>query len=431
MSITASKISSDSSFPLNNAYGINLRKRYIIQISIILTIALWVYGDYLIVSDLFGGIQKPRVLFVPFNLFILMMPIISAAFLFSSHRKKLFSLSTIVVIYSFMIYSVLGYINEFNISYYKENFLTLIALYSGFSFMWLVLKTKNPQYYLIFMMIFFSLFLLLKTYIDLSVNNFISRRYTSPILWNYSSVLYFLTGINAVWSIVNNRKVFFLITLISWSIIFYSGVILGATRSLGITLTIVIIFSVLSSYIISKQRQKNSGLQRMILIAGIVFFLVFLYRVIIGSYFSGVSDISMRIQADGNVFARLVEAVDYVSGLRPIDILVGRGLGTTVKTVLGETHIPHIAIFWFLGAFGIIPFVYIVYLLYLKIPHLYFKNIIAFKNSGRINTILIVGPALFGWSATLMISGGISYFSFFGIGMTIYLMKYETLSLVK
>ncbi len=419
MSISKRNGFEGSEFGIRKYNSLTLRQMFITHIAILLTLFLWLYSDYQFININSGVDAKPRIFFViPFNLFNLLIPIIVAYNLFGEYRQKLISSNTALILFLFVIYSVLGFAN--GSPYYKTDVLTAVAYFSGYAFMWLILKSKNPQYYFSLMMFLFSLFILLKSYIDQLYFNFGLDRYTSQFLYNYTLLLYFLTGINAVWAVVNKRRVYLILTLISWSIMFYCGVLLGATRSLAVSLGVVIIFSLLSSFFILKKNQlKNSLFMIVIVVISLLSFSYILYSIVEGTMFSSSSVISQRIEQNHTIDFRIEEATEVLNQLNIIDFFIGRGLGITIKTVLGQTHVPHIAILWFLMSFGVVPFLYIVYLLYIKTPSIYLKRLLSIKRKGIIHPILLVAPSLFAWSAALLISGGISYFSFFGIGITL------------
>ena len=149
------------------------------------------------------------------------------------------------------------------------------------------------------------------------------------------------------------------------------------------------------------------------------FFFIIIYQIAVGSIFTNYTIISSRIGIDHNWYNRIEELTTVLDQLNMFSFLIGKGIGSVVATPFGQVHVPHIAIFWFLISFGLIPFLFAIYFLYVKMPLSYLKSIRLIKRTGKIHPILIVAPGLFAWSVTLLISGGISYFGFFSIGITL------------
>ena len=402
-------------------------RHILIHIAILLTLFLWLYGDYRFIVYHYGTIIKPKIFGIPFNIVNLMIPIIIACYMFNDYRQKLFSTRNVIILILFIFFWMISMIYGNDRRYTETDTLMLIAFFSGYAFMWLMWKSGKPEFYLSLMMLLFSIVILLKSRLDLSNSNFALQRYTSPILWNYALSLYFLTGINSVWSVVNKRKVYLIASIFSLSILFYSGVLLGATRSLALVLVVLICFVLLSFLVLFKQSGWHSILKRVLLYGVIISFIYIIYNIFSGILLSDYTIISNRMVIDDNWYSRFGEATDLLRQLNMFDLLIGRGIGATIPTALGQTHIPHISILWFLFAFGLIPFIFVVYTIYVKVPLIYMKSLRSIRRTGNIHPILIVAPGLFAWSSTMLISGGISYYGFFCIGIT--LCFYENFSI--
>lgn len=390
------------------------------HVAILLTLFLWIYGDYRFVGYHYGTLIKPRIFGIPFNIVNLMIPIIFAYYMFKDYRQKLISKRNVIIIILFIFYWLIGMIYGNDRRYIETDTLMLIAFFSGYAFMWLMWKSGKSEFYLFLMMLCCSIVILLKSWSDLSYSSFALQRYTSVILWNYALSLYFLIGINTVWSVVNKRKAYLIGSILSLSILFYCGVLLGATRSLALALVVLICFAALSSIsVLYKQSGWHSKLKRVLLCVVFILFIYIIYRISIGTLFSDYTIIANRMVVGNSWYIRLEEAADLLRQLNMFDLLIGRGLCATVPTALGQTHIPHIAILWFLFAFGLIPFIYVIFTLYVKIPLTYLKSIHSIKRTGKIHPVLVIAPGLFAWSVSLLISGGISYYGFFSIGITL------------
>ena len=392
-------------------------KKALTHIAILLTLFLWIYGDYIFIGIHDDTLIKPRIFGIPFSVVNLMIPIVFACYMFKDYRQKLFSKRNVVIIVFFVFYLLVGMISGNDRGYLKEDTLMLIAFFSGYALMWLMWMSKKPEFHLFLMMLCFSFIILLKSRFDLSYSDYVLDRYTSPILWNYTLPLYFLIGINTVWSVVNKRKAYLIGSILSLSILFYCGVLLGATRTIVLSLFVLVCFAALSISALFKQSGWRSKLKRVLLCVVFISFIYTIYRTLTGIIFSDYTIIVNRMVVDNNWYGRFEEATDLLRQLNMFDLLIGRGIGATVPTALGQTHIPHIAILWFLFAFGLIPFIYAIYTLYVKIPLTYLKSIHSIKRTGKIHPILIVAPGLFAWSASLLISGGISYYGSFCIGI--------------
>jgi hypothetical protein len=102
-------------------------------------------------------------------------------------------------------------------------------------------------------------------------------------------------------------------------------------------------------------------------------------------------------------------------------LLLGRGLGGTIRNVTGQQEIAflHIAVFEFLMKLGLIPFLAIVVLLYFKVPVDFVRTLWGSRSidRARAGAILAAYPFLIGWLSLTMMSWGIDWYYALGLGM--------------
>ena len=133
--------------------------RVFTSLVILLTLVLWIYGDYIIV-DSPDPSTKPRFLGIPYSIVNMMVPIIFAYYFFNDFKQKLHSERNAIIIFLFVLYFLIGLFSGSTQEYIESDTLMLIAFFSGYSFMWLIWKSKKPEFYLSLTMLCFSFFML-------------------------------------------------------------------------------------------------------------------------------------------------------------------------------------------------------------------------------------------------------------------------------
>jgi hypothetical protein len=120
--------------------------------------------------------------------------------------------------------------------------------------------------------------------------------------------------------------------------------------------------------------------------------------------------------------SRWDELAHFFGQSSSMDIIVGRGLGSTIRNVTDqqEMNYLHIAVFSFLMKLGLFPFLLITYLLYYRIPMDYIRAINGSRSVRKARRIAIMSshPFFIGWLTLTLLSGGIDWYFGLGLGMT-------------
>jgi hypothetical protein len=102
-------------------------------------------------------------------------------------------------------------------------------------------------------------------------------------------------------------------------------------------------------------------------------------------------------------------------------LIVGRGLGGTILNVTGEQQINylHIAAFEYLMKLGMVPFLAIIWLLYINIPARFIRTLLADRSltAAETQAILCGYPFVLGWLALTLMSRGINWYFALGLGI--------------
>jgi hypothetical protein len=247
------------------------------------------------------------------------------------------------------------------------------------------------------------------------------------VYWDYADLSFVFLGV-----IYTYFAPFTLLRLILFaavlSIYAYYGVNLGANRSDLIAFS-VFGFGVFTAFMC---RPRAAGFGR--LIYPRIIFVTLLLILIAGLCFSlghnGTLDFSevrgiARLE-DVGIFnetttSRWDELVGLFSQSSLPQLIFGRGLGGTILNVTGEQQINylHIAVFEYLMKLGMIPFVIIVWILYIKIPVRFVRALLGDKSLRESETqaILSAYPFVLGWLALTLMSRGINWYIALGLGV--------------
>lgn len=121
---------------IDYTYSGNLTRRlstatemFFTHVAILLTLFLWLYGDYRFTGYHYGPLIKPRIFGIPFSIVNLMIPIIFAYYMFKDYRQKLISKRNVIIIILFIFYWLIGMIYGNDRRYIKPDTLMLIAFF--------------------------------------------------------------------------------------------------------------------------------------------------------------------------------------------------------------------------------------------------------------------------------------------------------------
>jgi hypothetical protein len=261
----------------------------------------------------------------------------------------------------------------------------------------------------------------------------VTERITDWNTWAYSALLLPLTGIAL--GVLCRQGWFWTISILGLvAIHLYSVGFIGATRGAILTIAIVLICSAFGlSYRISDGvlTTKSSLKQPRRLIYLLLFIGIFF---LVAVFFINL-DLLFDLFQNTLIFERLfnpdsatqrsseLRIEEAIGGLQSIqdefEFLFGKGLGATFFSVLGyEINAFHIGILTFLLKGGLILFVPVVFILYVKFPLLFIKSLLiprAFNPLKR-TALLTVLPGVFGWAFVLLSGGGWTPFNSLGVG---------------
>jgi hypothetical protein len=206
----------------------------------------------------------------------------------------------------------------------------------------------------------------------------------------------------------------------------YLHVYLGATKSILLTLVVLVFFGLLSAAVIKRpdgtaglEKRSASWLTLCALALGSFVILVFSYaaQMSISQRFSDAEDRTESIQS------RAEEARVMIPQLSVAELWLGRGMGARFETTIAQEEVAsetHIAIFTFLLKFGLPVFACLVFFAYVFIPWRYVQSIAGFGVQDLNERVAFVKamPAFFAWVAILSMSGGFNSYAFLGAGLT-------------
>jgi hypothetical protein len=261
----------------------------------------------------------------------------------------------------------------------------------------------------------------------------VTERITDWNTWAYSSLLLPLTGIAL--GVLCRQGWFWTISILGLvAIHLYSLGFIGATRSVTLSVLTVVIFSAFGlSYPISNGAltTKSSLKQPKRLI-----YLLFLIGIflVVAVFFINFEQLFADLFQNTLIFERLfnpdqstqrsseLRIEEAIGGLQVFqdetEFLFGKGLGATFFSVLGyEVYSFHIGILNFLLKGGLIMFGFVVFILYVKLPQLFFKSLLYPRtfNPLQRTALLTVLPGIFGWAFILLSGGG--WFPFMSLGL--------------
>lgn len=209
-------------------------------------------------------------------------------------------------------------------------------------------------------------------------------------------------------------------------LIMYDGVILGATRSIGISVGVLIVFTIASLWKLSLVLSNNVAARRRTRLAAMGMLFTFVLLVLISRDWimparSAMAERLNSVESENSNQARIQEAKYMIRSFSREEWLLGRGFGGQTQGVsnLYMAYYLHIGILTFLLKGGLVLLSIVFAIFYVVLPWRYAT---AFrKNAGTITShdmgILFIMPGLAAWLAMLSISGGYSIYAAFGIGV--------------
>jgi len=204
-----------------------------------------------------------------------------------------------------------------------------------------------------------------------------------------------------------------IIPILSIGVIFFTGVFLANTRSIGIILVVILLLYILSygvkNHGVIIDRIKLKKYLCFAIIIGLISVFSFLYILSINLRLERMLNVSITAISDE---LRYLEAIlFYEQGIQDNTLIFGKGLGGTIISPISdwdETGCMHIGILNFWMKMGLVPFIIIAVYLFIGLPIYYIMNLI--KSTSRLSYIktanLIAISSIFPWIVSLAISGG-------------------------
>lgn len=255
----------------------------------------------------------------------------------------------------------------------------------------------------------------------------LSERVTAPGAFIFSGIAsYFIIYSSNISTNLFKSK---LLPLFGLFVFVYCTVILGNTRS-QLLAAIVISWMLFRSFRFVVNGDQLH--QRRISVAKV--YSVVLLILAFGLVFIPLMDES-RIERLSSVLnpsatlsdSRFLELTDFFENSTIDQLLFGRGFGGGVSSAVYDGDIAttlHIGILNFWLKFGIFPFLIISYIVFLRVPIIYFRSWRALTRQGVVSSrdmaAIIIIPCVFPWLAFLLISGGFGEIPFALVGLSIY-----------
>jgi len=209
----------------------------------------------------------------------------------------------------------------------------------------------------------------------------------------------------------------------SYGLLFFGGAIRTSTRSLFVQQSFCLVMMLLALSRDPRMRGRGQQLRRLGVFFGVAAVVYLAWQIASGGLLAGYTQLSERFSTgglvnDGTMRARLGEAAELLTSMTADEWILGGGLGAMFFTPLGYwTNTPHIAVLGWLQKGGVVIFLAVLYLVYIRSG---VGLMAAMSRTGRQSplppAILVVGPPLVAWLALTFISGGLDIGSFLGIG---------------
>ena len=360
--------------------------------------------------------------------------IIGAAFLLDrTFRQVLSSRGCLISFAVIGFYTMLGLVLGNAPGWIRSDFTVWGSLLAGIAVFRLMVLSKMPRAHLVLigLMMAAILYLGARTTQSLVSNEAYlqNERVWDFTIFHYCDILLPLIGLLAALVAFKNVH-YFLATLVIVAAYFYCGVIVGATRTLAVSLMIVLFLSAFSMPFRRDNQLIYASLRPsgLFLMGCCLFGAALVVLTSLGMAFTGSSVIAERLAGGGSVqdynsiLERFEELADALDQLGFTKLLVGGGIGWVFDSFFGyESYWLHLGTFTFLLKFGVLPFLAIVAFLYLLLP---LKFLLALARPRSMNPCLRTGllvavPGVLGWLFTLTVSGGYTPHSWLTLGITL------------
>jgi hypothetical protein len=365
---------------------------------------------------------------IPFWLVSLVVLVLSAFLTDRKHLAITISKRGIIFAAFFSFYVLLGIIQGNDIISLRTDIMMWLWILGGISIVILILQTKYRFFHLLMFNIIMTFMLhsaTISAALDIPDNLTNMMRISDSLLYYYSNILMIPTSLLII---LGNRKhaIFKIIIILIIATHVYDGAIRSATRSIALTLTLMVFLSLFSA-VLSKRLALNNVIKKAFILRYSIVLIIVLFLIIM-LFIRGVfgeSILFLRIysaESHNSILLRLLEVEDAITQMGATKVILGGGIGFHFLSILGYDSLGlHIGIITFLLKFGAIPFSFIVYFLLFRIPLYYLKAIFGFLSYDKKlrYAILVVSPGFLAWISLLCMSGGYSSYDFLGVGMGI------------
>lgn len=350
-----------------------------------------------------------------------------------NHITSFVSIKMLVIIgLAFVFYLVQGVIinGTSNFAIFNADIRTWLWFFGGIGFAYSILRTEKPILFLKIIVIVSTLLLVVSSIksagFDEYFKGFTVSRIGHPNIYIMSGWIF--TPIILLFNITTNTFIKKIVPFISTILFFYFVGILSNTRSS----TIIAILLFLLYTISFKFRTHNSKLfiskikisnKLYLTIFVLIIFVYFAYYLGIERKSRLLSVVEMETLLNDS---RFFELISFFDNSNSSQLLFGRGFGGSVPSPTYQmklTSTLHIGLLNFWMKMGFIPFLFITYFLFIKIPIRYIRsfNLITSKKSNYYHTANVcILSTLFPWIISLILSGGFNEISFLFAGFVMY-----------
>jgi hypothetical protein len=420
-------------YPPTN-YTLSKRKSNFLK-KTITTLCFYISLFLLVGSHLLNAgieVENRQTLFQGMTALGIVFSVVSTFLLDVESRKLLLGKVSIFYGSALLIYTLIGWILWNNdTKFIAIDLSAFLAVYAGFALFRLLLKSYYPKIQLVLLIFLGSLVIYLNLYLEAVRLKLLSTVGQEMRVAGFKGAGQY----NAFLDVVNSFAIVVLCragwawNIIVWGLVIfraYSMLFLNARRSATISIIVLVLLSVLVlSYRLSNGILSNNSsifnIQRLRLIFvcfGILLIFLGFGEFNLGKLF-GHTLIEKRLfnpsaSAKLSTELRFVEVNYGIESMQDIDWIFGRGMGasfvkpaliTGYNNSLGNTF--HIGIFSFLIKGGLILFLPCLYIIFFRIPLLFYTALIkpnAF-NPQRRTALLSILPGLISWSVSLLTVG--------------------------
>jgi hypothetical protein len=218
------------------------------------------------------------------------------------------------------------------------------------------------------------------------------------------------------------------VPLVSTFFYLYFVAVLSGTRSSAITCFAILVLFAISLKI--KSYNSTISIEKLKQRSKIYILITFVFILVYSAFYLDAYRITRMLTIfDSKSIAgdpRAFELLSFFVQSNFQQLIIGRGLGGSISSPIynGEfTSTLHIGIMNFWMKLGFVPFLMVVYFLFIRVPIKYIKSYIVIKRKITNNyhtANVIVLSTLFPWLISLLISGGFGEINFLFSGFTLY-----------